>query len=421
MIVATTLRKVVTATAAAAVSVATLACLDCNPSLCVADLWFRYRPRKFFGKPTGQNQCVWIVGASSGIGEELAYQIAAGGSSSSPSQQLDLQQDEAGCPQFSSNSSDRSDSCSVHLILSSRSVDKLERVAAKCRSLNDCRVTIVPLDVSCPDDLIRAVQTVSTVLTSTSSTLDTLVYNAGVGHLSPALETSAVTAETMWRVNALGPMILIPLLFSHKLWPTAPNQHGPARQRPHLVVTASVASIVPVPLSAAYTAAKHGLLGYLRTLRAERPDILLHVILPGPVDSNFHQHSADISSSTSHSSGLAKSHSVPPESSTSTLGSPKRLCLTVPRCAQLVHSTMMLPYSAETWIATPAVVLWGLYLQQYIIPSSVLHMWIYPALAARRLAMWRAGADLYDPAAWRRSRPPQRTKPPPDQRDSPND
>jgi short-subunit dehydrogenase len=413
MIVATTMRKVATATAAAAVSVATLACLDCNPTLYAADLWFRHRPRTRNSWQEGK--CIWIVGASSGIGEELAYQIAAGSSSSTTplSQQQELQQIEAAYTQLSSGMT--GEISGVHLILSSRSVDKLELVAAKCRSLNDCRVTIVPLDVSCPDDLVRAVQTVSAVLTSTSSTLDTLVYNAGVGHLSPALETSAATAETVWRVNALGPMILIPLLFSHQLWPTTPNHDG--RYRPHLVVTASVASIVPVPLSAAYTAAKHGLLGYLRTLRAERPDILLHTILPGPVDSDFHQHSNY--PNNCNSSSLAKTHSVPPPESASTLGSPQRLCLTVPRCAQLIHSTMKLPYSAETWIAAPAVVLWGLYLQQYVVPASFLHACVYPALAARRLALWRAGADLYDPASWRR--PPKRTHQlTPDQHDPPN-
>ena len=75
---------------------------DCNPSLYFTDLWFQYyddilqqrrrrqTKRVIIKPPHGQqqqqksyhhhpfaNQCIWIIGASSGIGEELAYQLVS--------------------------------------------------------------------------------------------------------------------------------------------------------------------------------------------------------------------------------------------------------------------------------------------------------------------------------------------------------
>jgi hypothetical protein len=84
---------VIRAIATAAVLRTALQC-DCNPlSLYLTDVWFRYgslSKRLLMLLPNGgtyqpqqqqqhpfQNQCIWIIGASSGIGEELAYQLVS--------------------------------------------------------------------------------------------------------------------------------------------------------------------------------------------------------------------------------------------------------------------------------------------------------------------------------------------------------
>lgn len=343
------LRSLFAATAAACT--ASFFWMDCNPSLFMSDKWFR----RISSNRNFHNQRIWIVGASSGIGEGLAYQLAAPASSKQQK-----------CDQ-------------LHLILSSRSAEKLEQVAATCRASNPkCTVTILCLDVCREEDLEKAVK----LLNGANQPIDTVVLNAGSGHLSPALETSAATAESVWKLNALWPMILTPLLFQN-------NSIFPPGKRPHLVVTSSIAAVMPVPLSATYAAAKHALTGYFRSLAAERPDILLHIVMPGPVDTGFHQNHG--------------SKNDPIVSPTEEVSTPKQSPMKMPvqRCARLIRSTMLLRHSSESWIAQQPI-LTALYLQQWA--PSFMHYAVYSRLGAKRVEMWRAGLDLYDPASWKQLR-----------------
>jgi short-subunit dehydrogenase len=400
---AATVRNVLAAPIAAYV----ISILDCNPTLYLVDQWF-HRQRLYrsnnnydgggrFGTSTNScTGCVWIVGASSGIGAELAYQIASASviapASLTATSQSSVELTKPLQPKQQ-----------THLILSSRSVDKLNNVATRCRTVNpNCIVTVLPLDVCREEDLVRAVQSVKTAVES----VDTVVMNAGTGHLSPALETSSHTAESMWRSNALWPMLLIPLLFQHNAFesttvddPGVPWTNTSTRQerrRPHIVVTSSIAGILPVPLSSTYAAAKHGLMGYLRSLQAERPDILLHTALPGPVETDFHLHGG---------ATLATTDGVDVTTGTK-LEQKSKLKMSVQRCARLIHSTMQLPYSTESWIAQQPVLL-ALYLQQWI--PNVMSL-VYRQIGPRRVAMWRAGLDLYDPDAWKQQRTPRDSK-----------
>jgi len=337
------LRSALTATAAACAA-SLFAVMDADPILYVADRWFH---RRKLLRPNGisyfTNQRIWIIGASSGIGEELAYQLAADGGSN------------------------------THLILSSRSKDKLESIAQSCRESNpDCIVTVLPLDVCQHDDLKAAVQQVS----QQYQPIDTVILNAGGGHLSPALETSVETAESVWRLNALWPMVLTPLLLEKRSSPFF-------KERPHLVVTSSIAGILPVPLSATYAAAKHAVQGYFRSVKAERPDLRLQIVMPGPVDTNFH----------------------PKPDNSNESNSSNQLKMPVQRCARLIRSTMMLPSSRESWVAQQPV-LAALYLQQ-LVPTFMQNA-VYNRIGPKRVAMWRAGLDLYDPASWTKLKQHQR-------------
>jgi dehydrogenase/reductase SDR family protein 7 len=332
--------------------------MDCNPSLFLADLYFRHVP--FRTKHQGQvrQRCVWIIGASSGIGREIAYQLAE-----STVESIDK--------------SDRGRHRNLHLILSSRSKDKLEAVAEHCRQTNpSCTVEILPLDVRQYEELERAVHNVHNV--------DTVILNAGAGHLSPALETSRQIAESIFQLNALWPMVLTPLLFQRNVF--APNH------RPHLVVTSSVAGVLPVALSSTYAAAKHALHGYFRSLSAERPDILIHTVMPGPVDTDFFQNRGSIDHP------VADHRSTDVKKDDSVLENRSKLKMSVHRCAQLILTSMQLSKSTEVWIAQQPI-LTALYLQQLApgFTQRILHNRIGPL----RVDIWRRGLDLYDPASWK--------------------
>jgi short-subunit dehydrogenase len=336
-----------TIAAAAVACTASFFTMDCNPTLFLADWYFRRNPFHSKHPLRIRQRRVWIIGASSGIGRELALQLAESTTSNN-----------------------------IDLILSSRSKDKLETVAEQCRQTNpSCKVQILPLDVLQYEELERAVQNVQNV--------DTVILNAGAGHLSPALETSRQTAESIFQLNALWPMVITPLLFQRNVF--APSH------RPQLVVTSSVAGVLPVALSSTYAAAKHALHGYFRSLSAERPDILIHTVMPGPVDTDFFKNRG----TSNHPD--AKHPTVETTEAGSVSEKRSNLEMSVQRCAQLILTTMQFTESTEVWIAQQPV-LTALYLQQLApgFTQKVLHNRIGP----RRVEIWRQGLDLYDPSSW---------------------
>jgi short-subunit dehydrogenase len=210
----------ITAATTAALSVC-FSRMDCSPSLWLYDRWTTQR--------RVSNKRIWIIGASSGIGRELALQL-------------------------SEHNND--------LILSARNETALHELARHIR----CSQTLV-VDVTNTSQLLHACKDIGSV--------DICVLNAGQGHLSLALETPPHVAANMLAGNALYPMVVIP------------NLHNLGCR--HFVVTSSIAgNAVPVPLSGAYAASKAALNAYVRSLQAETDTVRVDLICPGPVDTNFH-------------------------------------------------------------------------------------------------------------------------------------
>ncbi|KAI2505480.1 hypothetical protein MHU86_8911 [Fragilaria crotonensis] len=213
---------------AAAASVVSFFFMDANPSLWVFDKLCvtPQRLKKEFG-----GKRIWITGASSGIGAELA-QLLAG--------------------------------CEAQLILSGRSNDKLQQVASKCGS----GTRTVVMDVDCSEqEMIRIVKEIGQV--------DCVILNAGIGQQRPATMTQRDETENLFRINALAP------IHWTQCWL---NQPQPPSQ---FVVTSSVAAKFGVPLSASYAASKHAISGYFASLAAERPNLKIAVPCPGPVATPF--------------------------------------------------------------------------------------------------------------------------------------
>lgn len=179
---------------------------------------------------------VWITGASSGIGEALAYAFAAEG---------------------------------ARLVLSSRRPDELERVRRACAS-PDVHI-VLPLDIVRPETFPAAVAEV----VARCGRLDILVNNAGVSQRALVADASLESERALMEVNYFGPVAL-----TKAALPALRAQPGG-----HIVVVSSVMGYLGTPGRSTYAAAKHALHGYFDSLRAEvwREDLAVTLACPGYV------------------------------------------------------------------------------------------------------------------------------------------
>lgn len=189
-----------------------------------------------------KDKVIWITGASSGIGQELAYQLAEKG---------------------------------AVLILSARRTDKLKQIKEDIKNKYGAQALVYPLDVSDTEAVERAVAHV----TDKIGQIDVLINNAGFGHTETFLEYDFSRVENMFKVNVLGLMQMSQLVGKHM----AHFQSG------QIINVASIAGKVATPKSAVYSATKFAVIGFSNTLRLELKDhnIIVTTVNPGPVDTEF--------------------------------------------------------------------------------------------------------------------------------------
>jgi 3-hydroxybutyrate dehydrogenase len=103
--------------------------------------------------------------------------------------------------------------------------------------------------------------------------LDVVVANAGVQHVAPVAEFP----EDRWD-QLLALMLTSPFLLAKHAWPLLA-----ASPRARFVAIASAHALAASPYKAAYVAAKHGVLGLVRTLALEgaEDEILATAVCPG--------------------------------------------------------------------------------------------------------------------------------------------
>ncbi|XP_042245054.1 dehydrogenase/reductase SDR family member 7 [Thunnus albacares] len=188
----------------------------------------------------------WVTGASSGIGEELAYQMAR---------------------------------CGSRLILSARREDELNRVkrsCLECSNLRDEDILVLPLDL-----LERASHEAKTkAAIKHFGHIDILINNGGRSQRSLCLETSVEVYEALMELNFLGTVSITKQVLPHM------TQRGTGS----IVTVSSVVGIAGAPLSTGYSASKHALQGFFNSLRTELtdyPKILISTVCPGPVQSQI--------------------------------------------------------------------------------------------------------------------------------------
>lgn len=181
-----------------------------------------------------KNQVVWITGASSGIGEALAYALSAQG---------------------------------AKLVLSSRRVAELERVKNTCAFPEDVR--ILPIDLTDIENLEAKVP----VAMELFGHIDIMVHNGGISQRALVAETDISVHREVMELNYFSYIILTKALLPHLI----------ERRSGYFVVTGSVMGKIGTPMRAAYAAAKHALHGYFDCLRAEvkQYNIKVTILTPG--------------------------------------------------------------------------------------------------------------------------------------------
>ena len=181
-----------------------------------------------------KDKVIWITGASSGIGEALAYATSAHG---------------------------------AKLILSSRRVAELERVKNNCAYPDN--VHILPLDLTDSANLEAKVP----VAIALFGHIDIMVHNGGISQRALVAETDISVHREVMELNYFSYITLTKALLPHFI----------ERRSGYFVVTSSVMGKIGTPMRAAYAAAKHALHGYFDCLRAEvnQYGIKVTILTPG--------------------------------------------------------------------------------------------------------------------------------------------
>jgi len=197
-----------------------------------------------------------ITGASSGIGEAMAHSLAKRG---------------------------------AHLVLTARSKDKLEAIAQTIRSNHGCRVDVFTEDLS----QANAAQNLYEQTKSANIDVDLLVNNAGFGKWGEFLEFDADCYDEMLILN-INSLVRLTHLFLPAML---------ERGSGGIMNVASVASFIPVPLAAVYSASKSFVLFFSEALYGEYADkgITIMALCPGGTETGF----ADVANADVDRSGAS--------------------------------------------------------------------------------------------------------------------
>ncbi|MBM7660982.1 short-subunit dehydrogenase [Bacillus mesophilus] len=191
-------------------------------------------------KLNGKN--VVITGASSGVGEALAFKVAESG----------------GTP-----------------ILLARNVEKLQQISQTIEQKYLLHCPFYQLDVQ---DLEKVNQTFRTIIEDTG-TIHVLANNAGFGVFDEVIDINLTEMKDMFEVNVFGLIAC-----TKAVLPSMIEQN-----EGHIINVASQAGKIATPKSSVYSASKHAVLGFTNSLRMELRDtnIFVTAVNPGPIATGF--------------------------------------------------------------------------------------------------------------------------------------
>lgn len=186
------------------------------------------------------NKIALITGASSGIGRDMAKELAKR---------------------------------DYNLILVSRDEEKLKEVQSEL----NVRTEIIPVDLSNPENCKSLYKEVKEKF----GTIDILINNAGFGEFGFLTETNLEKEISLINTNITAVHILTKLFLEdmHKA------------NKGNILNVASIAGFLPGPLMAAYYSSKSYVLRLSQSIREElkkqKSDVKISVLCPGPVKTNF--------------------------------------------------------------------------------------------------------------------------------------
>mgnify|MGYP000171084049 CR=1 FL=1 len=183
-----------------------------------------------------------ITGASSGIGRDIATELAKKG---------------------------------YDLILVARNIEKLnqvkENILTNCNNIN---IKIIQMDVSTPENC-------KNLYNQVNDDIDILINNAGFGVFGDFTKTDIDKEIQLINTNITAVHILTKLFL----------QDMEKKNKGHILNVASIAGFMPGPLMATYYATKAYVVRLSEAIREElkkeKSNVKISILCPGPVDTNF--------------------------------------------------------------------------------------------------------------------------------------
>ncbi|MGB0885995.1 MAG: SDR family NAD(P)-dependent oxidoreductase [Chitinophagales bacterium] len=207
-----------------------------------------------------KNKTVWVVGASSGIGEGLIKQLSK-------------------------------ENCKI--VLSARRKNELERISLE-NNLHNQNSLILPLDISKNKTFKPAIETIISKFKS----IDVLILNAGIAHKSYAEETLEEVDRRIMEVNFMGNIQL-----TKQVIPFLKSQNQAT-----IAITSSILGEIGLPLVSTYCASKHAVNAYFESLRfeLEKYKINISILSPGFINTQITKNSLTADGNTFNKNSVAQ-------------------------------------------------------------------------------------------------------------------
>ncbi len=189
---------------------------------------------------------IWITGASSGIGEALAYKFASMG---------------------------------ANLIISSIDPEGLERVKQNCPL--SANVVVKPFNLADTSEIDKLVESAI----EERGRIDYLFNIGGISQRSRIEETPLWIDRKIFEINYFGTIALVKAILPYMI----------QQQSGHVIATSSITGRFGFPLRSAYSSSKQALHGFIETLYLEnkKNNIKASILIPGRVRTNISLHALE--------------------------------------------------------------------------------------------------------------------------------